>query len=453
MTTTLEKYRNVVLIGNAIEKLRLLPDGIVQCVVTSPPYWGLRNYNTNPQIWGGDANCEHDWQMSKIHKINYVQGNPEFARPHREKKTFSASGGICAKCGAWRGELGNEPTPQMFVQNLVEIFREVKRVLRDDGVLFLNLGDSYLGGGRGSGYSDKQDSNRGTVDMPKSKILKDIKPKNLIGIPWMVAFALRDDGWYLRNDIIWNKVNCMPESVEDRCTRSHEYIFLMTKKPRYYFDHIAIQEPVAPATVVRAKASNNADARKDGGAADQQGGLTPEQQNKYYVSISDESTRNKRTVWTMATNVSRGNHFATFPDDIPLTGIKAGTSAHGSCAQCGAPWKRIVEKQRGKFRKTNTAKDNPHSQHGGGVGKYRNDEGIKTKTIGWQPTCKCGTETVVPCIVMDPFCGSGTTIDIAKRLGADYIGIELNEKYADTEFIPRMEKIEGMFKQLSIERM
>ena len=218
-----------------------LADGSVNCVVTSPPYYGLRDYGTAK--WeGGDPNCNH---------------NPQ--RPDggdRSDRTLPLGRGgvyhdICAKCGAVRidQQIGLEQTPAEYVNDIVQVFREVKRVLRDDGTLWLNLGDSYFNlqnsnrnglseslGGKVRGGGEYKTQKRNAGNLP-------IKEKDLIGIPWMVAFALRDDGWYLRQDIIWHKPNPMPESVKDRCTKAHEYIFLLSKSPRYYYDYEAVLEP------------------------------------------------------------------------------------------------------------------------------------------------------------------------------------------------------------------
>lgn len=304
-------------LGDTPTVLRTLPDGYVQCVVTSPPYWGLRNYGTDPQIWvnGQEPCAEHEWvsftrrgtsggvESAKVQ----IKGEDNFQIvPDSQQNS-------CSLCGAWRGELGLEPTPEMYVEHLVQIFREVHRVLKEDGVLFLNLGDSYVGGGRGSGYSEKQDSNRGTVGMPKSIVPNGLKPKDLVGIPWRVAFALQADGWYLRQDIIWHKPNPMPESVRDRCTKAHEYIFLLTKAPRYYYNADAIREPI--------KESNDGNIR-----APLLGKNRPvnsrEMGERTYKTIKGA---NKRDVWTVTTKPFKDAHFATFPPDLIEPCILAGS--------------------------------------------------------------------------------------------------------------------------------
>ena len=300
-----------ILCGDVIDKLRELPDESVHCCVTSPPYWGLRDYATE-------------------------------------------------------GQLGLEKTPEEYVAKMVEVFREVRRVLRKDGTLWLNLGDSYAGGGNNRGNNsplfDKQASNFGATGQVGIRDVPDgLKPKDLVGIPWRVAFALQADGWWLRSDIIWAKPNPMPESVTDRPTKSHEYLFLLTKSANYFYDAEAIKE----------------------GA---------------------EQSRNKRSVWTVATAPYPEAHFATYPPDLVKPCILAGTSAKGCCAKCGS---------------------------------YRNE----TKTIGWQPTCECwllnilpspnSDPVITPCTVLDPFAGSGTTGAVALELGRSAILIELNPKYVE----------------------
>ena len=238
-------------LGNCLEVLPTLPPSSVQCCITSPPYWGLRDYGT--ATWeGGDQNCDHVADQSKTKKF----GNDAFNenRPSREETKTSGYyfDKECEKCGATRidAQFGLEQTPEEYVDNLVKVFREVRRVLRDDGTLWLNLGDSYNGSGKGAngdGSAGKagniNSGSKGTQQgtFTKSDVIG-LKPKDLVGIPWRVAFALQADGWYLRQDIIWHKPNPMPESVTDRCTKSHEYIFLMAKSVKYYFDNDAIKE-------------------------------------------------------------------------------------------------------------------------------------------------------------------------------------------------------------------
>jgi site-specific DNA-methyltransferase (adenine-specific) len=266
MKTEKDKYE--ILIGDCIESMRTMEAGSVNCCVTSPPYFGLRDYG-------------HD------------------------------------------GQIGLEDTPDAFVARLVEVFREVKRVLRDDGTLWLNLGDSYAGSGKGRNadgthsIGGKQDTNAGSNEGKGFKATTpDHKPKDLIGIPWRVAFALQADGWYLRQDIIWHKPNPMPESVRDRCTKAHEYIFLLSKSPKYYYDNEAIKED-AQNWGTRDRSAG----KYTSGDVPISGGAHKGLQGK---DDEENPTRNKRSVWTVTTQPYKGAHFATFPPDLIRPCIKAG---------------------------------------------------------------------------------------------------------------------------------
>ena len=248
--------------GDCKESMRLMSDQSVNCCVTSPPYWGLRDYGVE-------------------------------------------------------GQLGLEKTPEEYVANLVSVFREVKRVLRDDGTLWLNLGDSYNGSGKGPAGSNSQLGNIVEKQAMNNKSdVAGLKPKDIVGIPWRVAFALQADGWYLRQDIIWHKPNSMPESVTDRCTKAHEYIFLLSKKAKYYYDNEAIKEKASPDKTLRDRDTtklNNTPSRT------KMGGLVK----------NDYETRNKRSVWTVNTKPYKGAHFATFPPKLITPCILAGCPKGG----------------------------------------------------------------------------------------------------------------------------
>ena len=255
-----------ILQGDCIETLQKLDDKSINTCITSPPYWGLRNYND-------------------------------------EEK-----------------QLGMEDTPEEFVDNLVKVFREVKRVLRDDGTVWLNLGDSYSSGGR---TTTTNQSLRGDKDygVTRPKPSKGIKPKDLIGIPWRVALALQKDGWYLRQDIIWHKPNPMPESVKDRCTKAHEYIFLLSKNVKYYCDMELIREPIKESN----KGFIMARARTAQGALGGKNKHNMERRN--YKEIKGA---NKRSVWTVTTKPFKGAHFATFPMDLIEPCVLAGCPEGGT---------------------------------------------------------------------------------------------------------------------------
>lgn len=386
-------------LGNVLDVLRGLPSQSVQCAVTSPPYWGLRSYAT------GDSKHE---------------------------------------------EIGCEKTPEEFVAKMVAVFREVRRVLRDDGMLWLNLGDTYFRDG-------------------------------LAGVPWRVALALQADGWVLRQDIIWHKPSPMPESVTNRCTKAHEYLFLLTKRPRYFYDAEAIKE--------------------QGGGHRTGGAMNYKSSNgiREYQGQNTEDTyqtKNKRSVWTVSSQGYAGAHFATFPPKLITPCVLAGTSERGCCTRCGAPWRRVVQEKKLK-------RDRPNDyvkrmgEEGTGNSCANSVAGVESSTLGWYPTCGCDSLptfppptgkryvqkeepngdhfrdkendrerlegvtdsesyatwvgeakrlcvlseriSTVPCVVLDPFVGSGTTVQVALECGQRGWGIDLSKQYLDRNAIPRVE--------------
>ena len=314
----------MILNGNVNDKLKEIESDSIQCVVTSPPYWGLRDYGTADQ-------------------------------------------------------LGLEETPEEYVENMVKVFREVKRVLKNDGTVWLNLGDSYASNTIGDNRTNDQLATKSTLGPKKDGLNPDnsaresiikgvrktnhgLKPKDLVGIPWRVAFALQADGWYLRQDIIWHKPNPMPESVTDRCTKSHEYIFLLSKSAKYFYDADAIKEK---AVGERWGGNNPMNVNNSKDTENIHNGLTRERDMEF-------ETRNKRSVWKINTKPYKEAHFAVFPPKLPELCIKAGSS-----------------------------------------------EGD---------------------VILDPFFGSGTTGWVAQRLGRKWIGIELNPEYikiAEKRFLQR----------------
>lgn len=369
------------LLAQADSRRLPLPDHCVQCVVTSPPYWGLRDYGVE-------------------------------------------------------GQIGLEPTPEAFVASMVAVFREVWRVLRDDGVLWLNLGDSYNAHPGQRKVTDlageKQRSNRGSPGAP-SRHVESLKPKDLIGIPWRVAFALQADGWYLRSDVIWAKPNPMPESVTDRPTKAHEYVFLLTKAERYFYDAEAVKQPLSPKTL-----TVNTMPRKGSGieSTGEKLNLWMEQNGGRY----HPSAANLRTVWRIATQPYEGAHFATYPEELPRRCIKAGTSEAGCCPTCRTPWMREVESERVPTRPGVSSKvyaeppvhpGSPMRRHAGDVCGNRDPQRHVSRKVtkGWVQACRCPAADPVPCLILDPFNGSGTTGAVAQQLGRRYVGVDLSRSY------------------------
>jgi DNA modification methylase len=339
-----------ILVGDARAVLATLPAESVQCVVTSPPYWGLRDYGLPPTVWGGeDPGCAHAWGAEERGRRKDLLPPSESSSSSRmgtdDRQGFGppTGGHFCSRCNAWRGSLGLEPDPALYVAHLVEVFRAVRRILRDDGTCWVNLGDSYTAGGRGGHSGLANLEHWGRVVPPqgegnayvKPAVPPGLKPKDLIGIPWRVAFALQADGWYLRSEIIWHKPNPMPESVTDRPTKAHEQLFLLAKAERYYFDAEAIKEP--DITRPQQWLSNGYDDRRVPGQPPQSPGMSARQ------AAGLGHGRNKRSVWTIPSAPFAEAHFATFPPALVEPCVQAGTSARGACPACGAPWARQVQ--------------------------------------------------------------------------------------------------------------
>ena len=401
--------------------LAQLPDGSVQCVVTSPPYWGLRRYGGwFMQILTGDW-CDFVKPRNKNKRVHWKL---------RLKWRASERGIVWAKSKkSYICALGLEPTPEMFIDRMVAVFREVKRVMRDDGTLWLNMGDSYASNPASGGIQSKKmtgGEHKRTPHKTSYSRPKGLKPKDLCGIPWRLALALQADGWWLRSDIIWSKPNPMPESCTDRPTKSHEYIFLLSKAARYYFDQDAVREKATylnpnPGTLGAIGVSMRND--------------SPAKATSHAIK-NGSAGRNIRTVWEIPTFAMPEAHFATFPPRLPEICIKAGTSERGCCPECGAGWVRVVETNyelaggKGK-EKYLTDESRKQMQNTGPQGmKYGRANKIN-KTTGWRPGCECNAGEPIPCTVLEPFAGAGTTLMVAEALGRDSIGIELNPEYVE----------------------
>jgi DNA modification methylase len=383
-----------------------LADNTVQACITSPPYWGLRDYGTGDQLGLEPVpDC-----------LGWATGQP------------------CGEC---------------YVCRMVQVFREVRRVLRPDGTLWLNLGDSYAGsGGAGGDYNagglkEGQPRFEGTGKLVRSKRtargkgsgrwgggdtkVPNIPAKNLIGIPWRVALALQADGWYLRSDVIWHKPNPMPESVTDRPTKSHEYFFLLSKSEKYFYDAEAVKEE-ASSPVEKLVSHHDPENPKYAGAPSER--WLDQFDGRTWGKVG---TRNRRTVWTIATKPYSGAHFATFPPDLVEIPVLASTSPK-ACPHCRAPWERVVEvvgREKVRWKEGAAVVD----AQWGSVGKtsvIATGEIALKQTTGWQPTCTClDNDGSGKCLVLDPFSGTATVGRVCLEKGRAYIGTELNRQYIE----------------------
>jgi hypothetical protein len=422
-----------ILTGDCMTVLRTLPAESAQVVVTSPPYFALRSY----------LDADH----------------PDKSR-----------------------EIGSEPTPDAFVATMVDVFREVRRVLHPSGVAIINLGDSYSGSGKGptghNGIGD-QERRQGFTGVSKKTTLAGategsqlwqptlvgagkvpgLAEKNLLMIPFRVALALQADGWILRSVMPWVKRNSMPESVQDRPATAVEYLFLLSKSPRYYWDPEAIRQAYPESSLKRFESSPIQDVRSGSTKGMRQGGefglRDSPKRDDLKANPAGRSYRNSDpffATWQGLMLDEAGDplalvvnpqpnplaHFASFPAGLVEPFVKAGTSEKGACPACGAPWRRVVERNgASKWAADDDIRDfnndgrtaNPQSSKS----LHRQKGGVYStaKTLGWQPSCSCDAGEPRPCVVLDPFLGSGTTCLVAERLGRDSIGVELSPTYAE----------------------
>jgi DNA modification methylase len=434
--------------GNCLDIMAGLPADSAQCVVTSPPYWGLRKYDGDQDyIWGNHNDCEHEWSKETVKAEGFAgagvtHGGGTFnPRENGGILKYHIERNSCPKCGAWKGAFGLEPTVDMYVEHTIEILRALRRVLKPDGIIWWNIGDSYTSG-------------KGTCHNPGGNIstllAQGLKPKDLCLVPFRVVLAAQADGWWVRSIIIWSKPNAMPESVKDRPTESHEYILMLTKSQRYYFDMEAVRETQ----------TGNAHSR-----GDEEGNAAYQESRGSYKGFASPSVevpggRNIRSVWKITTQPFKGAHFATFPEEIPRRCILASTSEKGNCIKCGRPWVRITAPGPGQPEswKGSRFDDGKYLEVHPNVGRREDAktdtqyaEGSTAKrlallrqqarenggeysneniTTDWKPSCKCDAEVTKP-IVLDPFGGSGTVPKVAKELGRKSIYIDTSEKYCE----------------------
>jgi len=374
--------------------------------------YALRDYGTAK--WeGGDPNCSHS--------LDARDGGKRADRTIAPGRN-GVYKDVCGKCGAIRidNQLGLEQSPEEYLANMVQVFREVWRVLRDDGTVWCNMGDGYNGSGGAGGDYALGGLKDGQPKYPGHHAAN-LKPKDLMMMPARLALALQADGWYLRSEIVWLKKSPMPESVRDRPTTATEKIYLLAKRARYYYDADAVREKTGTEMTL-----DEYTKKTSPGATWKSGGISMNAgQHKKDGGQSHPSGRNQWNYWLLSPEPCKFAHFATFPTEIPRRAIKAGTSAHGVCSACGAPWVRMVEKD---FISTSTGRKNITGQEfmNGWDGVPRGS--IKTTTLGWQPSCTCAAD-VIPATVLDPFAGSGTTGVVTRELGRRFVGLDLSYTY------------------------
>lgn len=422
--------------------------GSVQTAVTSVPFWGLRDYGT--ARWeGGDADCRHAIDGRHGPKQTGQAQSGHAARSDRLDRD------ACATCGARRvdRQIGLEPHPDDYVRSIVAACDEVWRLLRADGTFWLNIGDTYVTKpiGGASTHDPKYPGGRNRKEGLRANRTNcpaqlGLKHKDLALIPARLSLALQAAGWYVRCDIVQDKANGMCESAKDRPTRTHEYLYLLTKRPRYYYDRYAILEPATGNAHSRGnginpkakQAGRNSRANVDRDV--RHAHVQRSRQNESFSAAAREvvPVRNKRAVWRIASSSFKGAHFATMNPQVVENCILAGTSEAGCCSACGKCWRRIVERPklpRNGEVQTNrrdgglTAEDSIERT---GLSHFKYDQWLRAngpRTVGWEPACSCDAGEPVPCLVADCFSGAGTTGLVAARLGRRYVGLDLKHEY------------------------
>ena len=419
-------------------------------VITSPPYWSLRDYGLDPVLWDNNPDCDHEW----IYLIKRPPGGKPSSRTlvGSNKNVFinmrdhNVVSYYCKKCGAWKGQLGLEPTPEMYVKHLCDIFDEIKRVLREDGTLWVNIGDAFKSKGSARTWAFTLDGKR-MEDEDCNVVNLNIRNKSLVGLPEMFVLEMQKRGWIRRNTIIWKKGNAIPCSVKDRFTVDFEYMYLFVKSESYYFEQQF--EPFSDITEVKYRIQLRKN--KEYNCKEPYKYNMPYKHNKARL-VSQESPnrmwednesleaqlargRNKRCVWEINTRPFKDAHFAVFPPDLLEIPIKAGCPEY-ICVKCGKPAKKIFDSSRrintrpGKdvLKGKSGTDENPNkSLHRSDLARYR--QIILYEDAGYE-RCDCNAG-FQPGIVLDPFMGSGTTAIVAEKLNRLWVGIEIKKEYID----------------------
>jgi len=414
--------------GNSLEVLKTFPNESINCIMTSPHYWALRDYgNTTEQIWDEKEGCEHDWYSKnrKIHSGTIKEKNIITAIEKQQYKTdWKVQDNFCLKCNAWRGQLGLEPTFDLYIKHLCDIFDEVKRVLRKDGTCWVNIGDTYGGSGNSSGHTEET-TNCGKITKDygaskgNQKATKGME-KSLCNIPARFSIEMQNRGWILRNVLIWHKPNCMPSSVKDRFTVDFEYLFFFVKSKKYFFE-----------TQYEPSEYEDRDKRRKYGYKgkiinDGYRNELPNRNAEEFAKKNCPDFRNKRAVWTITTKPFKEAHFATYPEELCETPIKAGCPEF-VCNQCSKikEIKKIKKIIHNRVNSRNDAKVRPDNLERI-PNNWKPREILETKEI----SCNCDAGFSGG-IVLDPFFGAGTTGLVALKQNKNFIGIELNKSYIE----------------------
>ena len=430
---------NKVYQGNALEILRSWPDDFVDTIITSPPYWGLRDYGEEVNLVWGKKDCNHEWgeemKVSSRHKAG--EKNPGKEGWYKDKGGISASGGkFCQKCGAWYGQLGLEPTLEMYLDHLLLIVTELRRILKPTGVMFWNHGDCYFSKPK-SNYvpSGLQSKNYGVGQFieqgyrKRGKIYRDarkagMQDKCLVLQNYRLVLRMIDDqGWILRNTIIWHKPNVMPSSVKDRFVVSYEPVFMLVKEKKYWFDQDAIRVPYDKPLDRWAGEKLKAKGKSSWGEG------TGQEIYRDRDMRPNKVGRNPRDVWRLPTRPKpfKGIHFAVFPEKLVEPMIKA-TCPEFICKKCGKARERITKPTKEYAKRLGKSWHN-HSRDREVGGSQKPDGGVTAsyQTVGWTDCgCNAGWR---PGIVFDPFMGSGTVAVVANQLRRDWLGVELSPKF------------------------
>lgn len=419
------------LTGDMLDVLPTLPPDCISVAPFSPPYWQVRDYGVAPRVWSGDPSCSHEWgddlpafKPGQVAQTKWKNTN-HVAQGQQQK-----SGRFCQKCGAWLGTLGQEPDPRLYVEHIVECLRAVKRVLHPMGTVWLNVADTFSGGksGNTNGTSSSSlGSARQTSEkygaMAHRKPVGAIPAKNMCLIPERLAIALQDDGWWVRSRITWAKTAAMPSSVEDRPTPSTEPIFLLAKRPTYFYDPLAVKE-----RAVSSHGSGNGYARAK---QEQRGGRGQS------APWEPTAERRLRDLWVIGPDpMTEIEHAAPWPLEVPRRCILLGTSERGYCPSCLTPWRRVTERSGAKYADEQARSRQVRVTNGaisGGTGRttIAGVPPAMVVTTAWEPICRCDAGDPVPGIVLDPFSGTGRTLEAALAIGLRAIGVELNATWSE----------------------